>query len=117
MKKHPKNNCSTCIDPILPNMTKSEFNNTKISVILKTDLFQLVMGMAKDEWDAKLQKEVDDYEKELEDTYYPGITKDLIRAFLLLNDEGQQKAVERVEELTEIPKYQKETPPDGDPEA
>ena len=29
-----------------------------------------------------------------------------------LNAEGQQKAVERVEELTEIPKYQKETPQD-----
>lgn len=28
-----------------------------------------------------------------------------------LNDAGQQKAVERVEELTEIPKYRKETPP------
>lgn len=28
-------------------------------------------------------------------------------AYLLLNEAGQQKAVERVEELTEIPKYQK----------
>lgn len=41
----------------------------------------------------------------------------LLNAYALLNEEGQQKAVERVEELTEIPKYQKETPPDGDPEA
>lgn len=31
----------------------------------------------------------------------------LISAFSTLNDEGQQKAVERVEELTEIPKYQR----------
>ena len=31
----------------------------------------------------------------------------LIRTFSQLNDEGQQKAVERVEELTEIPKYKK----------
>lgn len=31
----------------------------------------------------------------------------LIRSFSQLNDEGQQKAVERVEELTEIPKYKK----------
>lgn len=38
--------------------------------------------------------------------------KYLISAFELLNEEGQQKAVERVEELTEIPKYQKE-PPQG----
>lgn len=31
----------------------------------------------------------------------------IIRAFSKLNDEGQSKAVERVEELTEIPKYKK----------
>ena len=31
----------------------------------------------------------------------------LIAAFSQLNPEGQQKAVERVEELTEIPKYKK----------
>ena len=31
----------------------------------------------------------------------------LLNAFDQLNDEGQQKAVERVEELTEIPKYKK----------
>lgn len=34
-------------------------------------------------------------------------SKDLLTAFDQLNDEGQQKAVERVEELTEIPKYKK----------
>lgn len=31
----------------------------------------------------------------------------LVKAFSDLNPEGQQKAVERVEELTEIPKYKK----------
>ena len=34
----------------------------------------------------------------------------LVNAFDLLNDAGQQKAVERVEELTEIPKYQRQPP-------
>lgn len=34
----------------------------------------------------------------------------LLLAFSLLNKEGQQKAIERVEELTEIPKYQKKDP-------
>ena len=39
--------------------------------------------------------------------------KDLINSlFDQLNDEGQSKAVERVEELTEIPKYKKEPPQD-----
>ena len=33
--------------------------------------------------------------------------KHLLTAFDQLNPEGQQKAVERVEELTEIPKYKK----------
>lgn len=36
----------------------------------------------------------------------------LLTAFGQLNSEGQNKAVERVEELTEIPKYKKETPPE-----
>lgn len=35
----------------------------------------------------------------------------LVNAFDLLNDAGQQKAIERVEELTEIPKYQRQEPP------
>ena len=34
----------------------------------------------------------------------------LLAVFDQLNDEGQSKAVERVEELTEIPKYKKEPP-------
>lgn len=34
-------------------------------------------------------------------------------AFELLNDDGQKKAAERVEELTEIPKYQRKAPPEG----
>lgn len=36
----------------------------------------------------------------------------LIKSFSTLSDEGQAKAVERVEELTEIPKYQKKPPQD-----
>ena len=36
----------------------------------------------------------------------------LLDAFERLNNEGQRKAVERVEELTEIPKYQKNPPQD-----
>ena len=36
---------------------------------------------------------------------------ELVKAFSQLNPDGQNKAVERVEELAEIPKYQKEKPP------
>ena len=39
----------------------------------------------------------------------------LLSAFSELNDNGQHEAVKRVEELTEIPRYQKEKDPaDGD---
>lgn len=37
--------------------------------------------------------------------------KELLEAFSQLNEEGQCKAVERVSELSEIPKYQKDKPP------
>ena len=41
------------------------------------------------------------------ETVYKGKRGTLLSAFDCLNEAGQQKAVERVEELTEIPKYQK----------
>lgn len=44
------------------------------------------------------------------------LSKNLLNNFLLLNDAGQEKAVERIEELTEIPKYQRK-PEEGDPVA
>ena len=49
-------------------------------------------------WDAIFQKK--------KTTNADSQTK-LLSAFSRLNNEGQQKAVERVEELTEIPKYKK----------
>lgn len=84
----------------------------KIASILKTSSFELFTGATQEEWSARMEKEVDDYWEELEETFLPGLTKKLVNAFALLNNEGQQKAVERVEELTEIPKYQKDTPQD-----
>lgn len=50
------------------------------------------------------------YDKLTEPDYI--FIKCLIDAFSQLNDEGQTKAVERVEELTEIPKYKKDPPQD-----
>lgn len=34
-------------------------------------------------------------------------SKDLLNAFELLNNDGKQKAIERIQELTEIPRYKK----------
>lgn len=39
-----------------------------------------------------------------------GVPDSLVLAYQQLNSAGQQKAVERVEELTEIPKYKREAP-------
>ena len=36
---------------------------------------------------------------------------EIVKKFNQLNDDGQQKAVERVEELTEIPRYRSDNPP------
>lgn len=36
------------------------------------------------------------------------VFRDLINTFSVLNAEGQRKAIERIEELSEIPKYQKQ---------
>ena len=54
-------------------------------------------------------KEVDagfEYQRQQEKT--PG--NHLIEIFDTLNDDGQQKAIERVEELTEIPRYRRQEP-------
>lgn len=48
--------------------------------------------------------------KESSQTSLSDITAELLELFEQLNTDGQQKAVERVEELTEIPRYRAETP-------
>ena len=45
------------------------------------------------------------------DYAFSATEKKLILAFSSLNDEGQEKAVERVQELTEIPRYQRTPEP------
>ena len=57
-----------------------------------------------------------------EDLGYQGYTfskleRDLIWAFSDLNESGQQEAVKRVEELTEIPRYRRQEPPQPPPPA
>lgn len=77
----------------------------KIAEVLKISLVELYFGMNSDEFTQNAMNEYEAYEKELEDYYLPGCTKDLVAAFRKLNTEGQRKAIERVEELTEITKY------------
>lgn len=53
-----------------------------------------------------------DFQHTVSTPYSQALSRLLQTAFDQLNDEGQQKALERVEELTEIPKYKKEQPQD-----
>lgn len=86
----------------------------EIANALNIDIYELLTGEAKELY---FQAEVDMVSMNSRQGYcFNNEEVALISAFSQLNEEGQQKAVERVEELTEIPKYQKETPP-GDPEA
>lgn len=66
-----------------------------------------------DDFDGEIDEKFEGLRISLNDRGY-SFTKTelaLIHAFAQLNDEGKQKAIERVEELAEIPKYQKENPP------
>ncbi|SCI15756.1 transcriptional repressor DicA [uncultured Flavonifractor sp.] len=58
-----------------------------------------------------MDKVFDDPEYLKQDSVVP-IRQKMLDVFDQLNADGQQKAVERVEELTEIPKYQREKPQD-----
>lgn len=84
----------------------------KIAEILNLELVEVYFGCTSAEFQDRIKKEEQDYWEEMDSIYLPGLTKDLVSAFSLLNEEGQQKAVERVEELTEIPKYKKDPPQD-----
>lgn len=46
---------------------------------------------------------------------FSSLEERVVRSLSLLNSEGQEKAAERVEELTEIPRYQAATAPQSTP--
>lgn len=76
-----------------------------IASVLHTTLVELYFGITAEQLAQQYTREYEAHEEELEDYYYPGLTKDLVAAFRKLNADGQRKAIERVEELTEIAKY------------
>ena len=79
----------------------------KIAKQLDISFFELYFGMTESEIQDDIAAAREAHEKELESYYLPGITKDLVETFNQLNEMGQQKAIERVEELLEIKKYRK----------
>lgn len=72
-----------------------------------------LLGHVSEPWfyldNERILREINSYSDELAQD---PIKHRLLAVFDQLNNEGQQKAVERVEELTEIPKYKKENPPE-----
>ena len=88
----------------------------KIAKILQTPIYNLLESEAEESYWEGFDKGTDmaDWDHRMIDTLwkdegysYSDKEVRLINAFSKLNEEGQQKAVERTEELLEVPKYKK----------
>lgn len=83
----------------------------KLSELYKVEPVYILTGKTNEEWQKQIQLEVSDGMNEDRKYWESVLLTDAVRTLIpmldKLNAEGQQKAVERVEELTEIPKYQK----------
>ena len=82
----------------------------KMAEIYEVDPLYLFLGKTEKEFQDGLEKEIQQHEKE-EKEYWSDILLDdnfkkMKELLEMLNDEGVRKAMERVEELTEIPRYQ-----------
>ena len=82
----------------------------KMAEIYEVDPLYLFLGKTEKEYQDGLEKEVQQHEKE-EKEYWSDILlddslKEMKELLEMLNDEGVRTAIERVEELTEIPRYQ-----------
>ena len=82
----------------------------KMAEIYEVDPLYLFLVKTEKEFQDGLEKEVQQHEKE-EKEYWSDILLDdslkkMKELLEMLNDEGVRTAIERVEELTEIPRYQ-----------
>lgn len=97
--------------------TISQYENGKREPDIKTllrisEFFHVsvdyLLGHVSEPWfyldNERILSEINNYDDE---PSQEPIKQRLLTAFDQLNEDGQKKAVERVEELTEIPKYQK----------
>lgn len=80
----------------------------------------ILFGKTMDELQNQIKEQAEESAREEKDywksIFLPGRMSELLPLFEKLNDVGQQKAVERVEELTEISKYQRK-PGEGEQDA
>lgn len=84
----------------------------KLSELFHVEPIYILTGVTSDEWHIRMERDMDAVNKEERDYWENILLSAPVRALVplldKLNENGQQKAVERVEELTEIPRYQKE---------
>lgn len=77
----------------------------RIANVLGVDINWLMNGHTMEERDVAFKASADQRYRDAKEWLRQ---KKMDEAFQSLNEQGQQKAVERVEELAEIPKYKKE---------
>lgn len=80
--------------------------------VFNVDFYLMLSGRTKSEWGTHFEQEDKEFWENMSSVLLSGYLMEIKRLFEQLNDEGQKKAVERVEELTEIPKYKKDPPQD-----
>ena len=85
----------------------------ELSKLYNVEPIYILTGITSEQWRRQMEDEIENGE-EAERSYWesvllPNQVSRMKQLLDNLNDEGQQKAIERVEELTEIPRYRAET--------
>ena len=87
-------------------------NIEKLSKLFKVDPIYILTGKSDTEWESIFEEDRIESEKQDREYYktivFTGAISKVAHLLDKLNDKGQQKAIERVQELTEIPRYQKD---------
>lgn len=81
----------------------------KIATALDVSVFELMdPEKCLDDFKKGVSEPIDIQNPDIQKAFAENRENDLLCDFRKLNGEGQQKAIERVQELTEIPRYQKD---------
>lgn len=87
-------------------------NIEKLSKLFKVDPIYILTGKSDTDWENIFEEDRQESEKQDREYWktilFTGAISQVAPLLDQLNDEGQQKAIERVQELTEIPRYQKD---------
>lgn len=80
--------------------------------VFNVDFYLMLTGKTKSEWSTDFELADKAFWDNVSDVLLSDYLMEIKQLLEQLNDEGQQKAIERIEELTEIPKYKKDPPQD-----